>query len=87
MRLTIISSLACSDSAVARVDLHEGRAALGRPIDPIQHQTVQMDVQIGGRAEALDQRDRAAVGLADLEAGLLKQEARDDPVVDLQHRR
>jgi len=42
---------------------------------------------IGRRPKSLDQRDRAAVGLVRLEAGLLEQVARDHAVHDLQHRR
>ena len=33
------------------------------PVHAVQHQAVQMDVQVGRRPKALDQRDRAAVGL------------------------
>jgi hypothetical protein len=39
------------------------RAVGTAPANAVQHQAVQMDVQICGRAEVLDQRDRAAVGL------------------------
>jgi len=48
---------------------------------------VTVDVQIGGRSNALDQRDRAAVSLGGLQPGLIEQGARDDAVYDLQHRR
>ena len=63
------------------------RLTLGAPIHDIQHQAVQVDVEVGGRSKSLDQRDRAAVGLLDLESGLIEQEARDGTVHDLQHRR
>ena len=46
-----------------------------------------MDVQVGGRAESLDERDRAGVGYGAFEPRLLEQKARDDPVDDAQHRR
>jgi hypothetical protein len=32
----------------------EYRQALGGAVDPIEHEAVQMDVEIGGRAEMLD---------------------------------
>ena len=40
------------------------------PVHAVQHQAVQVDVQVGGRAEALNERDRAAVGLVGLETDL-----------------
>jgi hypothetical protein len=46
---------------------------------------VQVDVQVGRRAKALDQRDRAAVGLVCLHARLLEQEPSDHALHDLQH--
>ena len=48
---------------------------------------MQVNVEIGRRPKSLDQRDRAAVGLKGLEAGLIQQVARDHAVHDLQHRR
>ena len=48
---------------------------------------MEVNVEIGRRPKSLDQRDRAAVGLVRLEAGLLEQVARDHTVHDLQHRR
>ena len=56
---------------------NEDRLTVSAPVDPIEHQAVQMDVQVGSRSEALDQRDRAAVGLGGLEPGLIEQEARE----------
>ena len=53
----------------------------------VEHQTVQMDVQVSGRAESLYQRDRAGVGCGALQASLLAQKPRDDAVDDAQHRR
>jgi len=49
---------------------------------PSSHQAVQVDVQVGGAAEALNQRDRTAGGLPRLESGLLEQQARDGAVHD-----
>ncbi len=46
-----------------------------------------MDIQIDGRAKALDERDRAGVGCAAIQSGLLDEKCRDDPMHDLQHRR
>ena len=43
-----------------------------------------MDVEIGGRSEALDQRDGAGVGFGALEFGLLDQKVSNDAVDDLQ---
>jgi len=66
----------------------EDRFAFGVvPIHAIQHQAVKVDVEIGGRAKALDQRDRAAVSLLGLQPGLIEQVARDHAVYDLQHGR
>ena len=53
------------------------RLTVSAPVDAVEHQAVQVDVQVGGRSEALDQRDRAAVGLGGLEPGLIEQEARE----------
>ena len=57
------------------------------PVHAIQHQAVKVDVEVGGRAKALDQRDRAAVGFVRLEPGLTEQVARDHTVHQLQHGR
>ena len=62
----------------------EYRHALSGAIDPIEDEAVQMDVQIGGRSEALDQRDGAGGGFGALESRLLDQKCRNDPVDDLQ---
>ena len=48
---------------------------------------MQMDVQIGGRAKALDERDRVGVGRAPFQPRLLEQKSCNDPVDDAQHRR
>jgi len=64
----------------------ENRQALGGggAVDPIEHEAMQMDVEIGGRSEALDERDGAGVGFGALESGLLDQKCGNDPVDDLQ---
>jgi hypothetical protein len=41
------------------------------PVHAVQHLAMQVDVQIGRRAKALDQRDRAAVGLVGLQVRLI----------------
>ncbi len=64
----------------------EHRHAFGGPIDSIEHEAVQMDVEIGGRAETLDQGDGEGHGLGALESRLLGQKCGDDPVDDLQDR-
>ncbi len=43
-----------------------------------------VDVQVSGRAESLDERDRTGVGGVALKARLLHQKSRDDPVHDTQ---
>ena len=69
-----------------RRHVHENRFAFGvAAVHAVQHQAVKVNVEIGRRAEALDQRDRAAVGLVGFEPGLIEQEARDDAVHHLQH--
>ena len=61
------------------------RLAVGAPVHAVQHQAMQMSIEIGRRAKTLDQRDRAAVGLKGLEAGLIQHVARDHAVYHLQH--
>ena len=55
--------------------------------DTVQHQALQVDVQVGRRPQALSQGDRGAVGLAGLEPGPLDQKPGQHPVRDLQNRR
>jgi hypothetical protein len=43
---------------------------------------MQIDVEIRGRAETLDERDGAGVGFGALESGLLDQKCGNDPVDD-----
>ena len=64
----------------------EDRLALAAAIHAIEHQAMQMDVEIGRRAEALDERDRTAVSLAALQSCLFEQERGNDAVDDLQQR-
>jgi hypothetical protein len=45
---------------------------------------MQMNVEIGGRANRLPERDGAAVGLAAFESRLFDQKCRNDLVGDLQ---
>ena len=63
------------------------RSFSAAPVHAVQHLAAQVDVEVGCRAEALDQRDRAAVGLVRLQARLIEQEARDHAVQHLQHGR
>jgi len=53
----------------------------------IEHQTVQMDVQVGGRAESLDEGDRAGVGCGAFQGCLFEQKPRDCAVDGAQRRR
>ena len=48
---------------------------------------MQVNVEVGGRAKALDQRDCAAVGLFCLQASLIERKSGDYAVHDLQHGR
>ena len=48
---------------------------------------MQMNIQIGRRAEALDERDHAGIGSTKFEARPLDQEAGNDAVDRLQQRR
>ena len=57
------------------------------PVHTVQDQAVKVNVQVGGRAKALNQSDRTAVSLVGLEPGLTEQVARDDAVHHLQHKR
>ena len=64
----------------------EQRRTRAAAIDSIEHQTVQMDVEIGRRTEALDERDRTAMSLAAFESRLFDQKCGDDAVNALQQR-
>ena len=44
-----------------------------------------MNIQIGSRAEALDERDRAGVGFATFDSRLLDQKCGNDAMDHLQH--
>jgi hypothetical protein len=71
-----------------RRNFDEFRHSVGTaPVHAVQHQAVQVNVEVGRRAEALDQRDRAAVGFVRLELSLAEQVLRDYTVHDLQHGR
>ena len=70
------------------IRLDEGRRAIGAAaVHAVQHQTVQVDVEVGGRAEALDQGDRAALTLVALEPRVAQQVPFDHALHHLQHRR
>ena len=64
----------------------DDRLALAAAIHPIEHQTVQMDVEIGRGAEALDERDRTGVSVVAFESQLFDQKCGNDAVDDLQQR-
>jgi hypothetical protein len=67
--------------------LIEDGLALGMPIHPIKHETMQVDIKISGRAESLNERHRARVGSAAFKPRLLHQKSRADSVHDTQRRR
>jgi hypothetical protein len=51
-----------------RIHLDEARHAnVAAPVHAVQHQAVQMDIQVGRRAKALDERDGAAVAFVGLQ--------------------
>lgn len=64
----------------------EYRHARAAAIDPIEHQAMQMDVEIGPRAKALDERDCTGVSLGALQSRLLDQKCGNDAVNALQQR-
>jgi hypothetical protein len=68
------------------VHLIKYRHPLAAAIDAIEYQAMQMDVEIGGRAEALDERDRTGVSLAALQSRLFDQKCGNDAVNALQQR-
>ena len=71
-----------------RTGLDEHRHAIGAaPVHPVQHQAVQVDVEVGGRAKTLDQHDGAALALFAFESNAIQQMARDHALHHLQHRR
>ncbi len=92
----ILTSKACSMSVVAagtasgtpahaqcvhRADRAEGRGGT-LPFPP---EAVEVNVEIGGRTEALDERHGAGVGLNPFQSGLFDQKGRDDSVNDLKY--
>ena len=83
----ILSNRPCNSSRPGGARLLEDRLALSAPIHAIEHQTVQMDVQIGGRTKSLYQCDRTGVGCGAFQTCLLEQKTCDDAVDDAQHRR
>jgi hypothetical protein len=79
---------ACSSSSVGASASGVGwRAINAAPIHLVQHEAVQVKVEVGRRAEALDQRDGTAVAFVGLEPGSLEQMAREHALHHLQHRR
>ena len=71
-----------------RLRLDKGRHAIGvAPVHAVKHQAMQMYVELGGGAKALDQRDGAALTFVCLQPGAVQQVARDQALHHLQHRR
>jgi hypothetical protein len=62
------------------------RRAIGTAaVHPIQHQALQVDVEVGGGSEALDQRDGAALTFIGLEPGAGQKVTCDHALHHLQH--
>jgi hypothetical protein len=71
-----------------RTGLNEAGRAVGvAAVHAVQHQAMQMDVQVGCRAKALDERDRAALAFFALEPRVVQQMPLDQALHHLQHRR
>ena len=67
-------------------DFDEHRPFCGDLANPIKHQRVQMRIEIGRTAKALDQGDGAGGGVLPLNARLFDEVAVEGTVDDLQHR-
>ena len=63
------------------------RPVIAAPVHAVQHKAVKVSGQVGGRAKALNQRDRAAVSLVGLEPDLIEQMVRDYALHHPQHKR
>jgi hypothetical protein len=71
-----------------RSRLDEGGRAVGTAaVRAVQHQAVQVDVEVGGGPEALDQSNGATVAFVSDEPGSGQQVPRDHALHHLQHRR
>jgi hypothetical protein len=71
-----------------RAHFDELRHTIGTTsVHPVQQQAVQMFVEVGRRAKALDQRDRAAMAFVIVEPVSIQQMARNHALHHLQHRR
>jgi hypothetical protein len=72
--------------AGGHMDLAEARhARVAAPANAVQHQAVKVNVEIGGRHEALDQCDGASVPFVSLEPSAAQHMARDHALHHLQH--
>jgi hypothetical protein len=56
-----------------RAPLLEHRLALGVTTNPVEHENMQVDIEIGSRTEALNERDRTDVVILALDTRLLDQ--------------
>ena len=54
----------------------EHRGAFAAAIHAVEHQAVEMNIQVGGGAKALDEGDGAGVGFAAFDSRLLEQHKR-----------
>ena len=80
-------AIASSGSARPARRRRIARASRAALADTIQHQAIQVGVQVGHRHRSRNQDDHGAVGLAGLEAGPLDQKPGQHPLRDLQNRR
>jgi hypothetical protein len=78
--------MSCAIPTVFVVAVDIGAQSLALGPYPIEHQPMRMDVEIAGRAEALDERDRSGVSLAAFEPQCAIRNAATTPVNALQHR-
>ena len=75
----LVSGCVCLDKA--------GRTIGAAALHPVQHQTVQVNVQVRSRAKALDQCDRAALAFVNPGPRVAQQIPLDHALHHLQHRR
>ena len=59
------------------------RDSVGQAIDAIEHQTMEVNIQIGRGAKALDEGHRAGVGLGADQSGVFDHKGRKGAVNDL----
>jgi len=87
-RAMTVCSSACSASSVgALASMKLGAPSASRRYTPSSTRQCRWMFRLAAQAEALDQRDRAAVAYVGLEPGSVQQMAREHALHHLQHRR